>query len=143
MTKLVWFRVKKLLKKKYQKISHLKNTFSKVLILAFLAIITLNALKYNCKLLQFWVYTWWYTELLYWLISIIKAGFKEFDYLITPITPIIVISKIIIFVANIDIARKIVIHLQGQFFAGLRNKTNMFIQVFFANLTLELQYSFW
>lgn len=66
-----------------------------------------------------------------------RISFKELNYLVTSITLAAAISKTIIFSDNIDTVRKIAIHFQGRLSAKLRNKTNILIQIFFANLTVE------
>lgn len=98
-------------------IGYLKDTFLKVPTLALLVTITPNVLKYVCKSLQFRVSTQLYKESLDWpnityfVAQIMKLGFEELDHLVTSTTLAAVIPKIMIFIDNIDMARKITIHL--------------------------------
>lgn len=84
-------------------IGHLEDIYCKVLTLALLAKIIPNALKYICKSLQFWVYTWLFKKLLnrpniiYFVVQIIKPGLEKKNHLVTPITSVLIISKTIIF----------------------------------------------
>lgn len=56
-----------------------------------------------------------------------KPGFEKFNHFVTFITLLIAILKIIIFINNIDMTKKIAIYLQDQLFARLYNKVNIFI----------------
>lgn len=56
-----------------------------------------------------------------------KPGFEKLNHFVNFITLLITISKIIIFINNIDINKKIVIYLEDQLFARLCNKVNIFI----------------
>lgn len=71
-----------------------------------------------------------------------KPGFEELDHFITSKTPPIAIQKIMIFINNIDIGRKIAIYLQGQFSAMLYNKSNIVIEIFSINLTVKFKTQF-
>lgn len=68
-----------------------------------------------------------------------QSSFKELDHLVIFITLILAISKIMIFVDNIDTTKQITIYSQYQFFARLSKKTTLFMQVFSANLTVKSQ----
>lgn len=76
------------------------------------------------------------------MIQIIKSGFEKLDHLVTPTILVAAILKTMNVVNNIHIAGKIAIYLQNQLSARLCNKANMFIQVFFANLTLSYGHGF-
>lgn len=72
-------------------IGHLKDTFPTVPTLALLATVIPNILEYIHKLLQFRAPIWLYKELLdrpyitYFVVQIKKPGFKELNFLMTPV----------------------------------------------------------
>lgn len=76
------------------------------------------------------------------IIQIRKLGFEKYDLLVTPTTPASAITKIMIFIDNINMASKLATYLQNLLSAMLRNKTTMIIQIFLVNLTVETQTQF-
>lgn len=81
-------------------------------------------------------------NIIYFVAQIQNPGFEKLDFLVTSITPISAIPKIMIFIDNINMAGKLATYLQSQLSTRLRNRTTMLIQIFSANLTVEIRTQF-
>lgn len=89
-------------------ISHLKNIFFDMPILAILAIITPTVLEYICKSLELRPPTWLYQELLdrlniiYMIGKIIKPKYEDFTIFVSNSSKVGTIEKTMIFIDNIE-----------------------------------------
>lgn len=80
-----------------------------------------------------------YTNITYLISTIKKHGFKEVDFIVSsPLTAFLII-KTIIFIHNIDIIGDLELYLQSRLFSKLQKKAIILIQIFLANLKVDIR----
>lgn len=119
--------------KKYEIINHLKDLFSKVVMLALSGMVTPNVLDYISTWLKLWLSIQLYKKLfnypnlIYIIAKIRKPKFKKLAFVMSLIATTFCIPKTMIFINNIDNAGEISNYFQTCFLDRLQNKRHILI----------------